>query len=182
MKCNQIEELLPLYVHSDLDRKRASAVAAHLAFCLHCRQITEEFEQAQQWMGLYEPSDFDDATFDDATFNSIRQNVLNEINRTAANSGLFELAFRFFRQRAFASVFAVLLVIISWVAFNLYVTRTTDVRDGAAGEQRVEKIAPDKKHNAEDLPTIVSNTPHTERVLPSSTGMLVAARRRYTSS
>jgi hypothetical protein len=129
MKCAHAEELLPLYVHSDLDDGRAADVRSHLQSCGHCRQLAAEFKEVGQWMSLHEPPHFSDELF-----RSIRRNVLEEINSGAAKPGFAQQLAAFFQRRATAVAFAVLLIAGTLFAFNLY----TERRGGAGQDGRAQ--------------------------------------------
>ena len=132
MKCAHVEELLPLYVHADLDAGRTGAVKAHLQACPDCGQLAEEFEQVHQWMGLYEPPDFGDDVY-----SSIRRNVLNEIERAAAKPGLYQLFSSLFQPRALALAAALCLFIFGALfAFKFYSDGKTNVTTGELASAR----------------------------------------------
>jgi anti-sigma factor RsiW len=50
MTCQAIHELLPLFVESDLPRRKTERVRAHLAACAACRGLADEYRQSQQWL------------------------------------------------------------------------------------------------------------------------------------
>ena len=87
MNCNQVEELLPLYVGHDLEVERARLITAHVQTCTHCARSAEEYVEAGQLL-----QQFALPQFSEATYATIRHNVQREIERqseaprTAASS------------------------------------------------------------------------------------------------
>ena len=130
MDCTQVEKMVPLYVEGDLtgaDEERA--VAAHLRSCGGCQRLADEYRESQSWLRSYAPPEFGAAFYD-----GIRGAVLEEINRNAARPSFFQLLIQPFKRRpVFAASFALLLIISSMVAFNIY-----RAKDG--GEQSVRAV------------------------------------------
>jgi hypothetical protein len=50
MKCQGVANVLPLYVEGDLPRRKDARVRRHLASCLPCRGLSEEYRRSQQWL------------------------------------------------------------------------------------------------------------------------------------
>jgi hypothetical protein len=50
MKCQAIQQLLPLFVEGDLPRRKDQRVRRHLEDCLACRGLQEQYRTSQQWL------------------------------------------------------------------------------------------------------------------------------------
>jgi hypothetical protein len=50
MKCQVIQQLLPLYVEGDLPPRKRERVDHHLESCLGCRGLCDEYRRSQQWL------------------------------------------------------------------------------------------------------------------------------------
>src|SRR5215469_6109400 len=63
MNCKRIQELIPLFVESDLDSRREKLVSDHVMRCELCRHVVSEFRESQSWLQSYVPREFDRAYF-----------------------------------------------------------------------------------------------------------------------
>ncbi|MBL8188938.1 MAG: zf-HC2 domain-containing protein, partial [Acidobacteria bacterium] len=62
MKCEQIEELIPLYVGGDLEPSEADDLRHHLTDCAQCRRLHEAFQASQTWLTTFAVPEFDEAS------------------------------------------------------------------------------------------------------------------------
>ncbi|MDX2043808.1 MAG: zf-HC2 domain-containing protein [Acidobacteriota bacterium] len=76
MKCEHIEQLIPLYVGGDLEPPEADDLRHHLTGCALCRRLNEEFQASHTWLSTFAVPEFDEASF--AT---LRASVLSQIER-----------------------------------------------------------------------------------------------------
>ena len=74
MNCVHVEQLLPLYIGSDLEDERSTLVTNHLRSCERCAQAANEYAQAKQLLQQLEAP-----SFGDAVYVGIRRQVVNEI-------------------------------------------------------------------------------------------------------
>jgi putative zinc finger protein len=121
MDCRRIEQLLPLYVESDLEPDTARVVTSHLKMCERCGALCRQYEQSQQWLHSHATPEFDGAFFDD-----LRRGVIGEIERQKARPAYFQLLINPLSRNWAAQAAALLLVIMSAVAVYLNSGETTD--------------------------------------------------------
>lgn len=76
MKCEHVEELIPLYVGGDLEPPEADDLRQHLTSCAPCRQLNEDFQASQRWL-----TGFTVPEFDEASFATLRASVLSQIDQ-----------------------------------------------------------------------------------------------------
>jgi hypothetical protein len=50
MKCQAVQQQLPLFVEGDLPRRKSERVRLHLEDCLTCRGVQEQYRRSQQWL------------------------------------------------------------------------------------------------------------------------------------
>lgn len=65
MNCRKAEQLIPLYVESDLDFAEMQFVAEHLQNCANCCELAAEFQASQNLLRTATAPEFDDALFAD---------------------------------------------------------------------------------------------------------------------
>ena len=150
MKCRHVEELMPLYVASDLPAAEMGAVADHLQNCEACLQLSHEFSASQGWLQSYAPP-----ALSERFYTGLQESVMREIQ--AGRRPLFfeRLRERWFLNPAFA--LAALLLIAGAVAMAVYmqqgekrVTQRAEGTDVVPQEQQPRKgqdIAPFEKPN-----------------------------------
>ena len=136
MKCRHVEELMPLYVESDLPADEMRAVAHHLKDCEACARLCREFGASQVWLQSYVPP-----AFDEAFYTGLQESVIREIQAGQRRPLFFErLRERWFLNPAFA--LAALLLIAGAVALAVYLKqgekRVTQQAEGAKSEPQVQ--------------------------------------------
>ena len=114
MSCKQIQELLPLYVGRDLEKKRERLVATHLESCAACTAETNEYRESRQLLQEFAPP-----AFSDAVYANMRREVLRDIESTESTAPTFAqtLASLFRPRLAWAMV---TVVLIAFALFGLY--------------------------------------------------------------
>src|SRR5689334_6013376 len=106
MKCQQVEELLPLYVEGDMDAEVLQSVAAHLGECEQCATLAKEFDASQSWLHEHSLPDFDERFFAD-----LKSNVMREINQQAPRFSFQQWLFpRLYLKPVWAAALVLLLV------------------------------------------------------------------------
>jgi hypothetical protein len=131
MNCKHVQELLPLYVGRDLEKKRAKQVTAHVQSCVECASSADEYRNSQQLLKLFTPP-----SFSEATYAGIRQRVLREIEREHTAPTLAQLLASVFRPRVWAVATALLLA-VSVFALYFIANRKNDRQQNE--QQVVEK-------------------------------------------
>jgi hypothetical protein len=82
MNCRRVEELLPLFAGRDLDESMVREVRWHLSDCIGCSRLAAEYEESQDWLGMYQPPEPSEAFFE-----QIRETVLNRV-ATGSSGGI----------------------------------------------------------------------------------------------
>jgi hypothetical protein len=170
MHCKHIQELLPLYVGRDLEKKLAKLVKAHVQSCAECARLAEEYGEAQQLLQLFEPP-----PFSEAVYAGIRQRVLREIGRESTAPTLPQLVASLFRPRIRWAGAAALLLAVSVVAFYFIANRRNDRQQVADSGRTVDQTRSDERPSApsQDDESAVSPSPsgkQSDGPPPASTG------------
>jgi len=149
MNCRRIEELIPLYVESDLNRGLSQAVSQHLASCEACGRLITEYRDSQQWMCAQATPEFDDDFFDD-----MRRSVLRSIEEKPQVNWIHRIAERL-RLRPVMVATAALLILIGGLALYTYLSNqeVRSINENGFAQDQQEKMedqtAPDQdKKNA----------------------------------
>lgn len=85
MNCRRIEELIPLYVGGDVDRRLSGEVQSHLKTCGGCAELAAEYEAGRNWLSGAPPE------FDEALLADVKRGVMKELENAKRQTGLFEL-------------------------------------------------------------------------------------------
>jgi Putative zinc-finger len=113
MKCNQAEELLPLYTKNALDSQAAESLAAHMRSCASCTRVAEEYEAVSRMLDLYQPPEFGEMLHEE-----IRRNVLGEIKKQRARPTLLlGIADLLIRPNFLALISGLVLLVFGIVGF-----------------------------------------------------------------
>ena len=116
MNCEYVDQLPALYVDGDLDKERATLVAAHLQSCTQCAHAANEYAAVNRLLQEFEPP-----LFSQAVYAGIRRQVLNKIERTSRASAWSSILSNFFGPpRPVTIAAAVLLGIL--IAASYFVT------------------------------------------------------------
>lgn len=146
MNCRRIEELIPLYVESDLDESQSQAVSLHLASCEACGLLLTEYRDSQQWMRSQATPEFDDDFFDD-----MRRGVLRSLEEKPQVNWVHRIAERF-RLRPVMAVAAALLILIGGLALYIYLGKEVPhaINKNEVAEDQQEKMEEQKEHEQQD--------------------------------
>lgn len=113
MKCNQVEELLPLYAKNDLDSPTARSLVTHLQSCPACVEFAVEYKAVWHMLDLYQPPEFSETLHEE-----IRRNVLSEIKKEQAKPGLLpRLASLLLRPKYVGVIPALLILAFGIIGF-----------------------------------------------------------------
>ena len=169
MKCNKVEDLLPLYTRVDLDRNSQRAVRTHLESCARCRQVADEYKGVEQLIRAYEPPEFSEEFFA-----GIRRDVLREVGQTPAppptfNTWLLDLAGTVLPHRMYAA--ATLALVLVCLLIGLLVFRQNTIHEGnddlaLVGNGTPKAAGPDK--------TVAINSGSSRSEVNNGTGSVVA--------
>jgi len=113
MKCNQAEELLPLYAKNDLDTETAKLLATHLQSCPACAEVAAEYKAVRRLLDFYQPPEFSEMLHEE-----IRRNVLSDIKKQRAKPALIpHLASLLLRPKYVGIVPALLFLVFGIIGF-----------------------------------------------------------------
>jgi anti-sigma factor RsiW len=119
MSCKRIQELVPLYVESDLPRRKLERVRRHLADCLPCRGQLEAFRASQRWLHSAPVPEVGGARLD-----QLRRSVWRHIAAQPPRSALTVrverawVSLRAFAAQPAAAAAAVFVVVLGSVALS----------------------------------------------------------------
>lgn len=171
MNCKQVEELLPLYVGHDLEDERTSLMTAHVQTCTQCARSAEEYVEASQLL-----QQFAVPQFSEATYATVRQSVLQEIERESGTWTLRELLLGPFKPRLMWAASTAVLLAVCAFAYYFVANRANLPHDQKANAEI--KLAPAGTAGGSPAPaTGPSNSPlnqtaRHELVAPSPAGAL----------
>lgn len=157
MNCNDVQELLPLYVGRDLEERRAKLVTAHLQSCVECAGSVDEYRETRQLLQQFAPPQFSEAVYA-----GIRQRVLRQIEQEATAPDLSRLFASLLRPRLRWAVAAALLLAVSVFAFYFIATRKADPMPNLSNDR---KQLADSRGKVAGPPSTAPK--ETEQVLPA---------------
>ncbi len=125
IKCSRAAKLIPLSMTNDLTRRQARFVAAHIATCASCRQLSSEYRVSRSW--LQETARVE---FAENFYAEIRSAVLSQIEPQRPRTRRFPPPAWFFvphlnRPLAFAASVA-LLCLFAALAYQFVFKRDAD--------------------------------------------------------
>ena len=167
MNCNNVEELLPLYVGRDLEEKSARMVASHLQACTQCARSAQEYAEANQLLHLFEPPQFSEATY-----TAVRSRVLREIERESNKpQTIFALEFlrRPFQPRFMWAVSTAVLLAVSLFAYYFIANRANGPQEQAKAGSSPEKLKDSPARSDKDPkpdPTGTAGVPPAAAMIP----------------
>ncbi len=125
MKCEHIEQLIPLYVGGDLEPPEADDLRHHLTGCARCRQLNEEFQTSQNWLtGFAVPE------FDEASLANMRASVLSEIERQEKRGSWIHWLLPKWNPRLVLAVSTAALVAVTALSVTVYRNRIAPPKPG----------------------------------------------------
>ena len=140
MNCEYVDQLLPLYIGSDLEEERSVLVAAHLRSCTRCARSAEEYAGASRLLQEFEPP-----LFSEAIYAGIRRQVLNEIEQTSQAPAWSSTLWQFFaplvQPRAIAIAAAVLLATLIAASYFVIQRSQSSREQVADGNRALEQGA-----------------------------------------
>jgi anti-sigma factor RsiW len=119
MNCTRIEELIPLYVGCDVDRRLSREVQSHLKTCGGCAKLAAEYEASRNWLSGAPPE------FDEALLADVKRGIMRELENAKPQAGLFALMSETVARTLLrpAVVAGLLLVVFGTLTFWLYAER-----------------------------------------------------------
>jgi Putative zinc-finger len=109
MNCQQTQDVLPLYVGSELAEEKARFVSAHLQNCETCSGAAREYRETRQLLQMFVPP-----TFSEDSYAEMRQSVWQNLEKKSTGPAFFSVVASFFSPRlAWALASAVLIIAIS---------------------------------------------------------------------
>jgi hypothetical protein len=160
MNCRRIEELIPLYVGGDVDRRLSGEVQSHLKTCGGCAELAAEYEASRNWLSGAPPE------FDEALLADVKRGVMSELENAKPQAGLFELMSEAIARALLRPAVAagLLLVVFGLLTLWLYAEKqgSTPLTQAVDSEDKVapERVARDPHVNAKELPHRVAVNHH----------------------
>jgi anti-sigma factor RsiW len=152
MNCRRIEELIPLYVGGDVDRRLSGEVQTHLKTCDGCAELAAQYEASRNWLSGAPPE------FDEALLADVKRGVMRELENAKPQAGLFELMSETIAQTLLRPAVAagLLLVVLGALTFWLYAERqgSKPQTQAVVSEDKVapERVARDPHVHAKEQP------------------------------
>ena len=156
MNCRRTEELIPLYVGSDLDPSTSAAVRDHLASCGDCAILANQFDQSRRWLDNATPG------FEEALFEEMKCRVMRDIGALESRRGVRDWLMRSIvpifgpRRLVFA---AALLALAAGILFLLYSSR--------AGLTKPDEQRARDEHDAPQTPGVARASDDSDRDNPA---------------
>lgn len=145
MKCEQIEELIPLYVGGDLEPYEADDLRHHFTDCAQCRRLHEEFQSSQSWLITFAVPEFDEASL--AT---MRASVLNEIERQERKGNWLQWLLPKWNPRLVLAVSTAALVAVTALSVTVYRNQMAAPKPG---NDRISAVTGDNQIQTVGEPT-----------------------------
>jgi len=129
MNCRRVENLIPLYVEGDLERRSSEVIASHLEWCGRCNWLADEFRESQTWLRSSE-----EPVFDEAFLTDFRRDVLAGISITRPSflGSLLGSWRHQWNRRQVLALGAALTIICGVLVLYLYQTKVQHHRAGRA--------------------------------------------------
>jgi len=135
MKCNQVEELLPLYAKNDLDNSTARLLVTHLQSCPACAEFAVEYKAVWHMLDLYQPPEFSETLHEE-----IRRNVLSEIKKEQAKPALLPRLASFLLRPKYVGVIPALLILAFGIIGFLSLNNLTEDNSSLATLDRSDAV------------------------------------------
>lgn len=114
MNCQQVQNLMPLYIGSDLEEGRARLVTAHVQTCETCADVAREYRETQQLIQTFVPP-----AFSEDFYAEMRQSIWQNIEKKSTSRALSSMIVDLFRPRLAWAVATAVLIAAS--AIGIYV-------------------------------------------------------------
>lgn len=142
MKCGRVEELIPLYVESDLDQNQSHAISLHLESCQACNGLLNEYRDSQQWMKSQTTAEFSDDFFDE-----IRRSVLAQVEEKPRISCM-QVIINQWRSAPAMALATAILILIGGITLYLYLGKQAA---NPLKEERANAPAPKQEDQKQDF-------------------------------
>lgn len=152
MNCRRIEELIPLYVGGDVDRRLSGEVQSHLKTCDGCAELAAQYEASRNWLSGAPPE------FDESLLADVKRGVIRELGNAKPQAGLFELMSETIARTLLRPAVAagLLLVVLGALTLWLYAERqgSKPPTQAVVPEDEVapDRVARDPYVNAKEQP------------------------------
>lgn len=161
MNCEQVEELLPLYVGRDLEAGRERLVTVHVESCAACFAAATEHRQTRELIQELVPP-----AFSDDVYAGIRQNVWRRIESESTSQSQWDVITGLFRPRLTWALAIVALIAVSALGIYLIAGRLSLPQRIAVRDLATHSNGPDKERSKDEtkVPPITSNEPPGSRL------------------
>lgn len=140
MNCQQIQDLLPLYIGSELEENRARLVAAHMQNCETCSGTAREYREARQLLQTFVPP-----AFTENFYAEMRRSVWQDIEKKPAGPAVFSIVADLFRPRLAWAVVTAVLIAVS--VMGIYViSRRAGAPQPVVSDQPPANTTPNEQH------------------------------------
>ena len=153
MNCRRVEELIPLYVGGDIDRRLTGEVQTHLEKCSGCAELAAEFEASSNWLAGATPE------LDEAMLTDMKRGVMKELQTVKSRLGWFELMSETIAGTLLrpAVAAALLLILFGALTFWVFVGRKASTLPTEAKGTLDQLVAPKQfasASGADDSPRV----------------------------
>jgi hypothetical protein len=132
MNCRKAEQLIPLFVETDLDAAEMQQVTAHVETCPSCRGLVAEFQASQTFLrAVALPA------FDEAMLTEMRSVVMQSVGQPATRPAFVEWLQPIWTWKF--AVAAAVILLVAGVAISRYGAKTID--NQVAGKPKEAKSA-----------------------------------------
>ena len=145
MNCQQVQDLVPLYIGSDLDETRAPLVAAHVQVCETCTRAEHEYRETTQLLQTFVPP-----AFTEDFYAAMRRSVWQNLEEKPKSSALSRFIADLFHPRLGWALASAVLIAVS--AVGIYVIS----RRGAVQQPFVSTQTPLTAATQDNQPTTSS--------------------------
>jgi putative zinc finger protein len=112
MNCQQVQDLMPLYVGNDLEERRAWLVTAHVQKCEACSVTAREYRETRQLIETFVPP-----AFTEDFYAEMRQGVWENIEKKSTRPEIFSIVAGLFRPRLAWALATAVLIAVSAIGF-----------------------------------------------------------------
>ncbi len=159
MKCELVEQLIPLHIGGDLEPSESESLRRHLATCARCRQLHEEFEASRVWLREMAAPDFDAAVYAD-----LRSTVIRQIKQQEKRGSWFQWLLPKWDSKLMLAASAAALAVVTGLMAVTYYHQPTPATTVPSGS---ETLANQDRHEKSDagtrtFPTLSEKAARTE--------------------
>ena len=164
MNCQQVQDLMPLYVGGDLEERRVRLVVAHVQTCETCSDVAREYRETRQLLQTFVPPAFSDDFYAD-----MRQGVWENIEKKSASPAFSSVIGHLFRPRLAWALATAALIAVSVVGVYVISRRSAAPQPVVSHQPPKNQTTPDDKlsissqHDTSAAPSLASSGSNSRR-------------------